>query len=61
MATKKEIKPEAGKLIGSGMFIPAGLFIGIGLGFLYNQIVAGTLLGLGIGFLLAGLFKYLMK
>jgi hypothetical protein len=58
---KREIKKETGKLVGSGMFIPAGLFIGIGLGFLYSQIVAGTLLGLGIGFLLAGLFKFLMK
>ena len=39
-----------------GLFIPAGLFIGLGLGFLYNQIVAGVLLGLGAGFV--GMIAY---
>ncbi|MBT7902581.1 hypothetical protein HN587_01875 [Candidatus Woesearchaeota archaeon] len=34
----------------SGMLIPAGLLIGIGVGFLTNQVAAGTLIGLGIGF-----------
>ncbi len=33
------------------LFIPAGLFIGIGLGFLVGNIPGGTMLGLGIGFL----------
>lgn len=41
----------------SGLFIPAGLFIGLGLGFVFNQIVAGVLLGLGVGFLLMALVK----
>jgi hypothetical protein len=34
----------------SGLWIPAGLFIGLGLGFLYGKVVAGALLGLGLGF-----------
>jgi hypothetical protein len=34
----------------SGLFIPAGLFLGMGLGFLYNNIPAGIFIGLGIGF-----------
>lgn len=36
-----------------GLFIPAGLLIGMGLGFLIGELVAGLFLGLGIGFLLA--------
>ncbi|MFW5747002.1 MAG: hypothetical protein ACOCWQ_05645 [Nanoarchaeota archaeon] len=35
----------------SGLFIPAGLFIGMGLGFLSGQFVAGLFIGLGCGFL----------
>jgi len=35
----------------SGLFIPAGLFIGLGVGFFVGQIVGGMLLGLGLGFL----------
>ncbi len=52
--TKKE-KSEKGAL-----FIPAGLFIGMGIGFLNNQLVEWLFLGLGAGFLLyaiTSLFK----
>lgn len=34
-----------------GLFIPAGLFIGMGLGFLFDHLVVGIYLGLGFGFL----------
>ena len=34
----------------SGLFIPAGLFLGLGMGFIYGQVVAGIFLGLGVGF-----------
>jgi hypothetical protein len=34
----------------SGIFIPAGLFIGMGLGFLLGNLVGWLFLGLGIGF-----------
>jgi len=35
----------------TGLAMPAGLFIGLGVGFLVNNIPAGVLLGLGGGFL----------
>lgn len=35
----------------SGLFIPAGLFIGMGFGLIINQLVGGIFLGLGLGFL----------
>lgn len=35
----------------------AGLFIGLGLGFLFDQVVPGILIGLGAGFLLSGIAK----
>ena len=35
----------------SGLFIPAGLFIGMGIGFLNGQLVASMFIGLGAGFL----------
>ena len=34
-----------------GLFIPAGLFLGLGFGALYGQWVAGVMFGLGLGFL----------
>jgi uncharacterized membrane protein len=47
---KKEMKQKKRREKGS-LFIPAGLFIGMGLGFLYDLLVEGIFLGLGIGFL----------
>ena len=44
-----------------GLFIPAGLLIGLGLGGIYDQWGAGVLLGLGLGFLAMALFKMLKK
>jgi hypothetical protein len=44
-----------------GLFIPGGLFIGMGLGFLYNQLVAGLFIGLGMGFALAATAHLVMK
>lgn len=41
----------------SGLFVPAGIFIGMGFGFLYNQLVAGLFLGLGVGFVLMALSR----
>ena len=35
----------------SGVAIPAGLFIGMGIGFLVDELVAGMFIGLGSGFL----------
>ena len=36
----------------TGLAIPAGLFIGMGIGFLIDELVAGIFLGLGGGFLI---------
>jgi hypothetical protein len=35
----------------SGVLVPAGLLIGIGVGFLIGHLVAGLLIGLGAGLL----------
>ena len=35
----------------SGLFIPAGILIGIGIGFLTGNLPAWTMIGLGAGFL----------
>jgi hypothetical protein len=45
----------------SDLFIPAGLFIGMGVGFLVDQLVAGLFIGMGIGFLAMALTKMMKK
>ena len=35
----------------TGVVIPAGVLIGLGIGFLMDDIVPGILIGLGVGFL----------
>jgi len=50
MSTQSE-QPKKQKGI-TGLAIPAGLFIGMGVGFLVNNIIAGIFLGLGGGFLI---------
>ncbi len=42
-----EKKDKKGK---GALFIPAGLFIGFGIGFALNNIPAGMFVGLGVGF-----------
>jgi hypothetical protein len=34
----------------TGLFIPAGLFLGLGIGFIADQVVGGLFVGLGVGF-----------
>lgn len=36
-------------------FIAAGLFIGMGIGLVYNALIVGLFLGLGVGFLCSAL------
>jgi hypothetical protein len=45
----------------SGVFVPAGLLIGMGLGFVYNNLPAGLFIGLGAGLLVMALIKLLKK
>jgi hypothetical protein len=46
---------------GGGLFIPAGLFVGMGIGFLINNIAAGIFGGLGIGFVCFALITVFKK
>lgn len=38
-----------------GLFIPAGIFIGMGIGFMVDNLVGGLFIGMGLGFLLFAL------
>ncbi len=51
---KKKDNPE-------GLAIPAGLFIGFGIGFMTNQLVPWMFIGLGVGFLLMLLLSLTRK
>jgi len=50
----KEEKKSKWKTAG-GLFIPAGLFIGMGIGWAMDHLIAGLFIGLGGGFLLYGI------
>jgi hypothetical protein len=54
MAKKRAKKKEQDA---NGVLIPAGLLIGIGVGFLLGNIPAWTLIGLGAGFLAMWFFR----
>lgn len=45
----------------AGIFIPAGLLIGMGVGFAINQLVAAMFIGLGLGFLFFAIVKLMSK
>ncbi len=34
----------------SGIFIPAGIFLGLGFGMLFGNVPAGLFIGMGLGF-----------
>lgn len=44
-----------------GLAIPAGLFLGMGIGFLTGKLVAGLFIGLGTGFFVMLLATLLIK
>ena len=44
-----------------GIFVPAGLFIGMGVGWAMGYMVQGMLIGLGAGFLLFGIIMVMVK
>jgi hypothetical protein len=44
---KNQVENKKGK---GGLFIPAGLFLGMGFGFLFGNVTVGIFLGLGVGF-----------
>jgi hypothetical protein len=39
-------------------FIPAGIFIGLGVGILFDHLVSGILIGLGLGFMVSALVSW---
>ena len=45
----------------SGLFIPAGLFLGMGIGWIFGQLVPGLFVGLGAGFLGMAIARMRMK
>ena len=51
------VKKIVKKKYDSGIFIPAGLLLGIGVGMLTNQVAPFTLIGLALGFIFMYLFK----
>ncbi len=57
---KKDVKREKRKSMG-GLFIPAGILIGMGLGFLLGNLVAYLFLGFGAGFLVWAIYEILRK
>lgn len=59
MATKhKEKKTQESK---SALFIPAGLILGLGCGFLFDNIVAGLFVGLGAGMVAFAILTFIKK
>jgi hypothetical protein len=48
-ATKKAKKDK--KMVAGGIFIPAGIFLGMGIGWIFDYLVQGMFIGLGAGFL----------
>lgn len=45
----------------SGVFIPAGLFIGMGVGWAMGHMVQGLFIGLGAGFLAMGIVRLIAR
>lgn len=45
----------------SGLFIPGGIFLGMGAGFLTNQLVAGLFIGMGCGFIAMAVYRMMKK
>jgi len=60
MKKKSEsVKKKEGNI--GGLFIPAGILIGMGIGFLTGNIPAWMFIGLGTGFLCFAISLYLEK
>ncbi len=45
----------------SGLFIPAGLFVGMGIGWALGYLVQGLLIGLGTGFFAMAIVQTLLN
>jgi polyferredoxin len=58
---KKRIVEKRRKEESGALFIPAGIFLGLGFGFLYNDLVAGLFIGMGVGFILFAITALLKR
>jgi hypothetical protein len=47
---KEKEKANNNKMVAGGICIPAGLLIGLGVGWIFGYLVQGILIGLGAGF-----------
>ena len=56
----KEPKKDKRKVAG-GLFIPAGLFIGMGIGWALGYLVQGMFIGLGAGFVAFALIMVIVR
>ena len=45
----------------SGVFVPAGLLIGMGVGWLFGHLVPGLFIGLGAGLLLTAIMQVAIR
>jgi predicted histidine transporter YuiF (NhaC family) len=61
MTEEPQEKPKSRKTEAAGMMIPAGLFIGMGIGWAFDYMVQGMFIGLGAGFLAFGLVILLKR
>ncbi len=60
--TQEVNEPKKNKRKGaSALFIPAGLFIGMGIGWLLGTFVQGMFIGLGFGFLIFAIIMLTMR
>ena len=57
---KKKLKIKKKEDV-AGIWVPAGVLVGVGVGLMYNQVAAYTLIGLGVGFVLMAITKLLKK
>jgi len=58
---EQEVKERKDKRGITALFIPGGLFIGMGIGFLTGNLVPGMYIGLGSGFVLFVISFLLIK
>jgi len=52
-------KPEKTSWMSSGLLLPGCMFIGMGIGMLFNVTHIGLFIGMGIGFVSIGIIKLL--
>jgi len=61
MPRKKETMVDKHRGDSGGLFIPAGIFVGLGLGFFLNNMVGGLFVGLGLGFVVFAIVRLAVR